>query len=224
MEISIEHNNKKLQGILVIPRDLPKEAVGIVVFAHGSGSSRFSERNSFVAHELHKKHLATLLIDLLTEEEAVERRNIFDIELLAERLMVVRDWLREESGVKNVPCAYFGASTGAAAALIAAARKPDDVSAIVCRGGRPDLVSSKDLESVKCPTLLIVGGKDTDVLELNRNAFNDLHCEKKLDVVPDAGHLFEESGAMDRVAELAGAWFVDHLAPQEPLQLTGTCG
>ena len=201
-----------LEGDLVVPED----AAGIVLFAHGSGSSRLSPRNRWVAHELRERGLATLLIDLLTaEEEAVDletARLRFDIGLLADRLVGATGWLMRNRETRELRIGYFGASTGAAAALVAAASRPASVAAVVSRGGRPDLAGDA-LPRVEAPTLLIVGGDDLEVLELNREAYDRLSCEKKLEIVPRASHLFEEPGTLEAVARLAGDWFVRHLAP-----------
>jgi pimeloyl-ACP methyl ester carboxylesterase len=196
----------------------------VVVFAHGSGSGRLSPRNIAVAEVLVHAGFATLLIDLLTpEEEAVDRVTAqlrFDIALLAERVIGAIDWLAAgepvgelPASLKGLPVGCFGASTGAAAALVAAAERPDRVAAIVSRGGRPDLAGSA-LSRVTAPTLLIVGGRDVEVLELNRRAQQALAGESRLEVVPGAGHLFEEPGALERVAALARAWFEQHLHPR----------
>lgn len=207
--IQIFIGESKLEGNLSIPDG----AKGIVLFAHGSGSSRFSPRNRFVANFLVKNHLATLLIDLLTmEEEAVDeltREYRFDIGLLAERLMRVTDWLHQDKRTKELQIHYFGSSTGAAAALIAAAKKGSMISSVVSRGGRPDLASDY-LTRVKSPTLLIVGGDDHVVIELNKQASDQLHCEKKIEIVPHATHLFEEPGTLEQVAHLASSWFLEH--------------
>ena len=197
---------------------LPKGAGGIVLFAHGSGSSRHSPRNRYVARLLNQAKLATLLVDLLTsEEEAIDMRTAqlrFDIDLLAERLVAVTDWLTEHPDTRQLRVGYFGASTGAAAALVAAAERPDMVGAVVSRGGRPDLAGHA-LARVRAPTLLIVGGNDFQVIELNRAALAQLRCEKQLVIVPGATHLFEEPGALDEVARLAREWFERHLIPME---------
>jgi len=190
---------------------LPDGADAVVVFAHGSGSSRVSPRNRRVAEALGERGLGTLLFDLLSEEEARDRA--FDIPLLAERLLAATRWLAERTETRGLQIGYFGASTGAAAALIAAARTAHDVGAVVSRGGRPDLARS-ELAYVRAPTLLIVGGRDTAVLDLNRAALAALRCEKKLSIVPGATHLFEEPGALDTVIELAGDWFVGHLGKE----------
>jgi putative phosphoribosyl transferase len=197
-----------LEGNLVIPEG----ASGIVLFAHGSGSGRFSPRNRFVAGELNHAGIATLLLDLLTEEEEQEDLVTgalrFDIPLLAERLLGATEWVRAYGPARALRIGYFGASTGAAAALIAAAGR-DDIAAIVSRGGRPDL-AGEVLPRVKAPTRLIVGGRDEYVLELNRMALEQLRAEKDLVVVPGATHLFEERGALERVAALAAEWFGRH--------------
>ncbi|PWB83039.1 MAG: hydrolase [Methylocystaceae bacterium] len=197
---------RRLDGALHVPDD-PR---GLVVFAHGSGSSRFSPRNSFVAGALVERGFATLLIDLLTEEEATDRRNVFDIPLLGARVVETIDWAAAQEPVRGLPIGLFGASTGAAAALLAAARRPKRVRAIVSRGGRPDLAGDA-LADVRAPTLLIVGGLDHDVLTLNRDALRRLHVDARLDVVPGATHLFEEPGALEQVVEAAADWFASRL-------------
>jgi dienelactone hydrolase len=193
---------------------LPKESQAIVLFAHGSGSSRHSPRNRYVARLLNEANLATLLIDLLTpHEEVVDARTAqlrFDIDLLAERLVDATDWLTQFPGTKHLRIGYFGASTGAAAALVAAALRPDVVGAVVSRGGRPDLAGPA-LMHVQAPTMLIVGENDRQVIELNREALAQMRCEKQLVIVPGATHLFEEPGALDVVAQLARDWFQRHL-------------
>jgi dienelactone hydrolase len=199
-----------LEGDLVIPQS----AAGIVLFAHGSGSSRHSSRNRFVAQRLQKVGLATLLFDLLTlQEEEVDvltRQHRFDIDLLTRRLAGATNWLCQQPQASQLAIGYFGASTGAAAALRAAAELPDKVSAVVSRGGRPDLAMT-ELPRVQAPTLLIVGGFDTQVIELNRQAQAQLNIENSLDIVPGATHLFEEPGTLEQVADLAINWFVGHL-------------
>jgi dienelactone hydrolase len=199
-----------LQGDLVVPAG----ATAIVLFAHGSGSSRHSPRNQQVARTLNRAGLATLLFDLLTPAEAEGERSAlrFDIELLAARLIAGTEWVAAEPATQALRIGYFGASTGAAAALVAAARRPRQVGAVVSRGGRPDLAAGA-LERVEAPTLLIVGGADDYVLELNRRAWRRLRVESDLSVVPGATHLFEEPGAMEEVASLASAWFTRHLHP-----------
>jgi len=181
---------------------------GLVVFTHGSGSSRQSPRNRFVARSLQARGFSTLLFDLLSEDEEVDRANVFDIELLAERVLEALEAV--PAPVRALPVGLFGASTGAAAALVAAARRPGDVQAVVSRGGRPDLAGDA-LVDVRAPTLLIVGAADDGVVELNRAAYRTLRCEKDLQLVPGATHLFEEPGALEEVARLAGEWFEAHL-------------
>jgi pimeloyl-ACP methyl ester carboxylesterase len=193
---------------------LPEQPRAVVLFAHGSGSSRHSPRNRYVARVLNEAKLATLLIDLLTlDEEVIDAHTAqlrFDIGLLAERLVDATDWLTQFPDTKQLPIGYFGASTGAAAALVAAAVRPDEVNAVVSRGGRPDLAGAA-LIHVQAPTLLIVGGDDVQVIQLNREALSQLRCEKQLAIVPGATHLFEESGALDEVARLACDWFQRHV-------------
>ena len=195
---------------------LPEGSRAVVLFAHGSGSSRHSPRNRYVARMLNEAKLATLLIDLLTlDEEVIDARTAqlrFDIELLAERLVGATDWLTQFPDTQHLRIGYFGASTGAAAALVAAAVRPDVVSAVGSRGGRPDLAGAA-LMHVRAPTLLIVGGNDGQVIQLNRAALAELRCEKQLMIVPGATHLFEEPGALDEVARLARDWFHRHLIP-----------
>ena len=204
-EITFRGGKHPLPGRLRIPVG----ARGIVLFAHGSGSSRLSPRNRQVAGVLEEAALATFLFDLLDEEEAADRRLVFDIELLGRRLLTATERIGREPGAADLPVGYFGASTGAAAALVAAAERPD-VRAVVSRGGRPDLAGSA-LARVRAPTLLIVGGWDVEVLKLNEEALARLAGERRLEVVPRASHLFEEPGAIERVAELATAWFSRHL-------------
>jgi dienelactone hydrolase len=186
----------------------------VVVFAHGSGSSRFSPRNRWVAGALQQAGLGTVLIDLLTQdEEAVDevtRHLRFDIDLLADRLLAATDWLATQRQTRELTVGYFGASTGGGAALVAAAHTAHEVGAVVSRGGRPDLAGPA-LRQVNVPTLLIVGGHDEVVIRLNEEAFEQLRCEKRLEIVPGATHLFEEPGALDAVARLAADWFVRHL-------------
>lgn len=210
-EIQIPIDSITLEGNLTIP----EEAKGIVVFAHGSGSSRFSSRNRFVAQELQKEGLGTLLFDLLTAEEEridmVTAHLRFDIDLLANRLVEVTNWLLSNPDTKNLNIGYFGASTGAAAALIAAKEHAGVVKAVVSRGGGPDL-AEKALPDVKAPTLLIVGGQDFQVIEMNQWALDRLKAEQKeLKIVPGATHLFEEPGTLEEVADLAGEWFKRYL-------------
>ena len=194
---------------------LPDRAAAVVLFAHGSGSSRHSRRNRYVAEVLHEAGLATLLLDLLTpEEEAVDEGTAhlrFDIGLLAERLVAAADWLADQEETGDLPLGCFGASTGAAAALVLAARRPGAVTAVVSRGGRADLAGD-ELERVRAPTLLIVGALDEQVLALNREAIRRLQAETKLELVPGATHLFPEPGALEQVAQLARDWLIRHLA------------
>jgi dienelactone hydrolase len=209
-EVIITIDQEKLKGLLSIP---PK-ATGIVLFAHGSGSGRLSPRNQFVAEKLQHAGLATLLMDLLTDEEdaidQMTRQFRFDIELLTERLVGTTGWLTTQENTKQLKAGYFGASTGAAAALMAASELGDKIKAVVSRGGRPDLAEDA-LEFVKAPTLLIVGGDDSGVIELNQKALDALKIEKKLEIVKGATHLFEEPGALDQVADLAAKWFLKYL-------------
>lgn len=209
-ERKIIADDVNLEGFL----EVPQNACGIVVFAHGSGSSRFSRRNNAVAAFLREAGLGTLLFDLLTaDEERVDqytREHRFDIPLLARRLEGAIRWLALEPGQKELPIGLFGSSTGAAAALIAAATVPDRVAAVVSRGGRADLAGEM-LAKVKAPSLLIVGGRDTEVLRLNRAAQEEMHCHSEVAVIPGATHLFEEPGALDQVAALTRDWFVIHL-------------
>jgi putative phosphoribosyl transferase len=203
-------------GAVTLEGDLqvPEQATGLVLFAHGSGSSRHSPRNRFVAHELQIAGLATLLLDLLTsQEEAVDQHTghlRFDIELLAERLVTATQWAAVDPATRSLAIGYFGASTGAAAALVAAAVEPEKVHAVVSRGGRPDL-AGEALPLVRAPTLLIVGGRDLTVLELNRAAMARMRTEMRLEIVTGATHLFEEPGALEAVARLARDWFLQHL-------------
>ncbi len=194
---------------------VPMNAQGVVIFAHGSGSSRLSSRNRFVAGVLQQAGLVTLLLDLLTaEEEQVDLRTRhlrFDVELLANRLVEATKWLADDSEVGKLPMGYFGASTGAAAALIAATQLPRTIRAVVSRGGRPDL-AGRALLKVEAPTLLIVGGDDFPVIELNEKAVKELRCEKTLEIVPGATHLFEEPGTLEQVAALASDWFKRHFS------------
>jgi len=192
---------------------VPQRATGVVLFAHGSGSSRHSPRNRFVAAQLREARLATLLIDLLTPKEDEVVRTRFDIALLTERLADAARSLAREPQTRDLPVGLFGASTGAAAALEVAAAMPEAIRAVVSRGGRPDLASHAALRKVKAPTLLIVGGDDTDVIEMNEQAYAKLDCAKHLAIVPGATHLFEEPGTLEEVARLAAEWFTRHLAP-----------
>lgn len=220
-DVRIPADHVELAGILA----LPEGAEAIVLFAHGSGSGRLSPRNQHVARVLQEAGLATLLFDLLSEEEAaVDERTghlRFDIGLLAGRLVAATDWVRRQEFGSGLPIGYFGASTGAAAALVAAARRPGVTFAVVSRGGRPDLARFA-LAQVRAPTLLIVGERDEPVIDMNREAMRYLRAETRLEIVPGATHLFEEPGALDVVARLAADWFLFHLrqppveAPEEP--------
>jgi pimeloyl-ACP methyl ester carboxylesterase len=194
-----------LEGLL----GLPTEAKEIVLFAHGSGSGRLSPRNNFVAQALREVRLATLLFDPLTVEKARDRRNVFDIELLARRLLMATAWVRKDAETRDLLVGYFGASTGAAAALTAEVADEGPIAAIVSRGGRPDLAGLV-LPTVRAPTLLIVGGDDVEVLGLNRAGLAKLRCEKQLVIVPGATHLFEEPGTLDAVVQHARGWFLEH--------------
>jgi putative phosphoribosyl transferase len=212
-EVQIQAKRAILSGNLTIPDG----AVALVLFAHGSGSSRHSPRNQFVARMLNNGGLATLLFDLLTqEEEAIDirsREHRFNIGLLAERLMHATKWAKQQDETRDLRIGYFGSSTGGAAALVAAAEMPRDVGAVVSRGGRPDLAGDA-LPKVDAPTLLIVGGNDDIVIELNELARDRMRCEVKLEIVPGATHLFEEPGALEKVARLASDWFVNHIGAQ----------
>lgn len=207
-DVKVPGGPGQLSGHLTVP----ESARGIVLFAHGSGSSRHSPRNRFVASVLNRDGLGTLLFDLLTPEEELDRSNVFDIPLLGRRLVAVTRWLRTDPVTAALRIGYFGASTGAAAALWAAAELGDDIAAVVSRGGRPDLAVER-LAAVLAPTLLIVGGRDAVVLELNRQAQTQLRCEHRFEVVAGATHLFEEPGSLEAAATLASAWFSDHIAP-----------
>lgn len=202
-DIEIPTDEAGLTGTLMVPA----LARGVVAFVHGSGSSRLSPRNIYVAKSLHKEHIATLLFDLLTEEEDVDPRARFDIPLLTQRLLAATDWIESRPEVKHFSLGYFGASTGAAAALAAAAKMGRKVAAVVSRGGRPDLAGDRNLQTVVAPTLLIVGGEDDVVIDLNQQALAQMQCEKQLVIVPGATHLFEEPGALDQVAHHAANWF-----------------
>jgi len=209
-EVVIPVGASRIPGILGVP----SRAKGLVVFAHGSGSGRLSPRNNYVASVLQEGGLSTLLVDLLEEAESLDRRKVFDIDLLAERLLAIARWSSNQGDTKGLMLGYFGASTGAGAALQAAAQDPESVKAVVSRGGRPDLAMSY-LSRVQAPTLLIVGGNDEPVISMNEAAYAKLQCLKKLVVVPGATHLFEEPGALETVAQLALDWFVGHFAPQD---------
>jgi putative phosphoribosyl transferase len=209
-EVQIRAGRPVLSGNL----NIPDGATALVLFAHGSGSSRHSPRNQFVARTLNDARLATLLFDLLTQqEEAIDmqtREHRFDIHLLAERLVHATKWAKQQEKTSNLRIGYFGSSTGGAAALVAAVDNPQHVGAVVSRGGRPDL-AEEALPKVQTPTLLIVGGNDDIVIELNEQARDRMRCEVKLEIIPHATHLFEEPGALEKVAQLASDWFVSHI-------------
>ena len=206
MLVDIPANGVSLEGELLVPEDAP----GLVLFAHGSGSSRHSPRNNFVADRIRERGVGTLLFDLLTEAEDETYETRFDISLLTDRLVAATRWVRQRDDVAALSVGYFGSSTGSAAALRGAARR-DDVDAVVSRGGRVDLASDV-LEDVTAPTLFLVGGNDHQVLELNREAYDRLAGENRLEVIEGAGHLFEGPGELEAVADHAGSWFADHLA------------
>jgi putative phosphoribosyl transferase len=207
--VTIGIDSARLEGLLA----LPGQATGLVLFAHGSGSSRHSPRNNQVAGELRKAGLGTLLMDLLGEDEDHDTAKRFDIALLARRLAAASDWVAEYAATRALPLGLFGASTGAAAALALAAQRPASIAAVVSRGGRPDLAGAANLGAVRAPTLLIVGALDTEVISLNQAARAHLQCPSRLDIVPGATHLFEEPGCMDVVARLARDWFARYLRP-----------
>ena len=202
-EVAIPAGPAKLSGNLSVPSD-PR---GIVLFAHGSGSSRYSPRNLFVARQLHQTGMAEEVTDLRSREHR------FNISLLAGRLLDATRWIDTQKELHELPIGYFGASTGSAAAIVAAAQLGQKVSAVISRGGRPDLVDAATLARVRAPTLLILGGEDDVVLQLNREAYQHLRCEKRLSVVPGASHLFEEPGTLEEVARLASEWFRQHVSP-----------
>jgi dienelactone hydrolase len=212
-EVRIPTGRAVLDGNLTIV----DQAIALVLFVHGSGSSRLSPRNQIVARTLNNAGLATLLFDLLTpEEESVDartREHRFNIDMLAERLIQATNWAKEQEQTRDLGIGYFGSSTGGGAALLAAAELHRDVGAVVSRGGRPDLAGDA-LPKVQAPTLLIVGGEDDIVIDLNEKARAQMHCEVKLEIVSGATHLFEEPGALERVAQLASNWFVDHIGPK----------
>jgi putative phosphoribosyl transferase len=214
-EVRVPAGSAWLYGDLCVPA----QACGVVLFAHGSGSGRHSARNRQVAQRLQRAGVATLLFDLLTiAEEQVDvqtREHRFDIPLLTRRMQDATAWVAAQPELANMPIGYFGASTGSAAALIAAARLREKIAAVVSRGGRPDLAGPAALAAVKAPTLLIVGGADHGVIELNEQAFDRLTCEKRLAIVPHATHLFEESGALEQVSQMASLWFTGHMAHAE---------
>lgn len=208
-EVTIRSGHLRLDGYLGVP----PSPLGIVVFAHGSGSGRVSPRNNFVARYLQQGRVATLLIDLLTPDEADDRRKVFDIDLLADRVLLAKAWLEQDARTKGLGIGYFGASTGAGAALQAAVRDPSSIQAVVSRGGRPDLAETY-LSSVAAPTMLIVGGNDEPVIEMNLAAYRLLSCPKRLVIVSGATHLFEEPGALEQVAEHALLWFQQNFHPR----------
>lgn len=203
--IPVDHVH--IEGML----SLPEHTRGIIIFAHGSGSSRHSSRNNYVAAMLRNAGLGTLLLDLLTPEEDLDYQVRFDIPLLTRRLLAATQWLKTDENLQQLPVGYFGASTGAAAALQAAARPDNKIGAVVSRGGRPDMASALTLSQVACPTLLIVGGLDDVVIELNKEAYQNMHCTKHLTIIPGATHLFEEPGTLQKVASLACEWFKQYL-------------
>ncbi|MCF6159620.1 MAG: alpha/beta hydrolase [wastewater metagenome] len=208
-EIVISADGVQLKGIL----GLPPQIKGVVIFAHGSGSGRFSPRNNYVARTLQEAGIATVLSDLLEESESLDRQKVFDIDLLTDRLLANTRWIQQQSKLKRMRIGYFGASTGAAAALQAAAREPDKIAAVVSRGGRPDL-AMEYLEGVRAATLLIVGGDDRPVISLNEAAYVKLKCPKELVIIPGATHLFEEPGALEKVAQLAQDWLLNNFLTQ----------
>lgn len=213
-EVMVTSDSVTLRGLLGVPTS----ACGVVLFAHGSGSGRLSSRNNFVARSLQDAGLATLLIDLLNDDEersdAATGHLRFDIAFLAKRLETATAWLADSADTRSLKVGYFGASTGAAAALVAAAELPEQVDAVVSRGGRPDL-AGEHLSKVKAPTLLIVGSRDVPVIPLNEDAFAQLRCAKKLEIVPGASHLFEEPGTLEVVSRLASAWFTKYLGTRD---------
>lgn len=209
--VRIQCGPVQVEGML----DMPPEPIGVVLFAHGSGSSRFSPRNNYVAAALRQSRIGTLLMDLLSQQEEDDERLRFDIPLLTRRLDAALDWLQQAGSAASLPLGLFGASTGAAAALQLAAKRPDDIAAVVSRGGRPDMAGEPALKKVITPTLLIVGGLDVAVIDLNQIALAALVCEKRIEIVPDAGHLFEEPGRLAKVASLAAGWFIRHMSSPE---------
>lgn len=217
--VRIPADSAEIEGLL----EVPTNALGLVLFAHGSGSSRLSVRNNYVADILRQAGLGTLLIDLLTMEEDRHYQTRFDIALLSRRLDWAAAWLAAQSATSALPLGLFGASTGAAAALRVAAQRPREIAALVSRGGRPDLAGNDIFAAVRTPCLLLVGGEDHGVIELNQQAYDLLHCEKRLAIIPGATHLFEEPGKLDEVAMLAASWFefhfkersADHAHPEE---------
>ena len=209
-EVKIKIGGETLDGSLAVPDG----AVGLVIFAHGSGSGRMSPRNTYIVEELNNAGLATLLFDLMTEEEDRVYENRFDIELLTDRLVGATKWCMDNAMTADLKIGYFGSSTGAAAALSASAYYGTKIKAVVSRGGRPDLTGD-ELDLIESPTLLIVGGEDKEIIVLNRQAYSHMGCEKKMEIIPGATHLFEEEGALERVADLAINWFIGHFALEE---------
>ncbi len=213
MLLEVKHKSIEIPFKQVVLRgnlSVPANAGAMVLFSHGSGSSRLSPRNNYVARVLQQEGLATLLFDLLTEEEDRQYKTRFNIDLLTQRLIAVTEWIKMQKETKGMKLAYFGASTGAASALSAAAYFSDEIGAVVSRGGRPDLALS-ELHMVTAPTLLVVGGWDKVVIVLNQKAYDKLRCERKLEIIPDATHLFEEEGKLEEVAVLSAKWFTKHL-------------
>ena len=206
-DVKIKTDSVEIYGILSIPED----AKGLVLFVHGSGSSRFSKRNNFVAEVLQKHGFATLLFDLLTEEEDLVYETRFDIKLLDDRLMAATEWVKNNERIKNLPIGYFGSSTGAASAINAAAMLDSQISAVVSRGGRPDMAEDKNLAKIEAPTILIVGGNDDVVIELNEKAYKKLTGIKEMKIIPGATHLFEEPGTLEEVSRVAAEWFEKYL-------------
>lgn len=209
-EVRIDLGRVRLAGNLVITAP----SKGIVIFSHGSGSSRLSPRNNFVARQLNEEQFSTLLLDLLTPEEDLNYSNRFDIELLTERLSGATEWIKNNPDLVRMRVGYFGGSTGAASALKAAALLRDEVHALVLRGGRTDLAGKEELTQVLAPTLMIVGERDETVLQLNQESYRHLNCEKSLVVIPGASHLFEEAGALEQVTQIASDWFLKHLSEE----------
>jgi putative phosphoribosyl transferase len=211
-KLKISLDPVSLEGDLAFPDD----AIGLVIFSHGSGSSRFSPRNNFVAQQLQRARIATFLFDLLTEEEDQDYSMRFNIELLSQRLIKVTKQLLKSEELKDLPVGFFGASTGAASALIAASQLHDNICAVVARGGRPDLAAAY-LSRVNAPTLLIVGGLDIEVIRLNQQALNSLRTKKQLKIIDGASHLFEEPGTLEQVAELSREWFIQYFSIKNPV-------
>lgn len=207
--VHIPAGGATVEGML----EIPENAVGLVLFAHGSGSSRHSPRNNYVAGVLRAAGVGTLLMDLLTTDEDRDYSRRFDIGLLTQRLLEAARWVASQPATRDLPLGFFGASTGAAAALEAAAALGEQTRAVVSRGGRPDMASEQALRKVRAPTLLLVGGYDDGVIDLNQLAYDQLHCEKEMVIVPGATHLFEEPGTLEAVASRAAGWFAEHLPP-----------